>query len=78
MRAVGPAGFSGRAPAAVALIRDLLAERLATPPSLDELAQITGMSGAPPGAYQRERRQHPAAAPAATARTFKKPPAAAP
>jgi AraC-like DNA-binding protein len=68
MRAAGPAVISGRAPAAVALIRDLLAERLAAPPSLDELAQITGMSpfallrafraetGLPPHAYLNQQR----------------------
>jgi AraC-like DNA-binding protein len=68
MRAAGRAGYSGRAPAAVASIRDLLADRLAAPPSLDELAQITGMSpfallrafraetGLPPHAYLNQQR----------------------
>jgi AraC-like DNA-binding protein len=57
-----------RAPAAVALTRDLLAERLAEPPSLDELADITGLSpfallrafraatGLPPHAYLNQLR----------------------
>jgi AraC-like DNA-binding protein len=57
-----------RAPAAVALTRDLLAERLAGPPSLDELAGLTGLSpfallrafraetGLPPHAYLNQLR----------------------
>jgi AraC-like DNA-binding protein len=61
-------GGSGRPPAAVRLVRDLLAERLAEPPSLGELAQLTGMSpfallrafraqtGLPPHAYLNQQR----------------------
>jgi AraC-like DNA-binding protein len=57
-----------RAPAAVAMVRDLLAERLADPPSLDELASLTGLSpfavlrafrvqtGLPPHAYLNQLR----------------------
>ena len=62
-----PAG-APRAPAAVTLTRDLLAERLAGPPSLDELAAMTGLSpfallrafraatGLPPHAYLNQLR----------------------
>jgi AraC-like DNA-binding protein len=39
----GPAG-ADRAPGAVAAVRELLAERLTDPPSLDDLAAVTGMS----------------------------------
>jgi AraC-like DNA-binding protein len=58
----------GRAPGAVALVRDLLGERLTQPPSLDELARLTGMSpfallrafraetGLPPHAYLNQQR----------------------
>jgi AraC-like DNA-binding protein len=57
-----------RAPCAVQCARDLLAERLVDPPSLDELALITGMSpfallrafraetGLPPHAYLNQHR----------------------
>ena len=53
----------GRSPAAVHALTDLLADRLADPPSLDDLALVTGMSpfalvrafrretGLPPHAY---------------------------
>jgi AraC-like DNA-binding protein len=59
----GPAPGPGRSPAAVRAVRDLLAERLADPPSLDDLARDQGMSpfallrafrsetGLPPHAY---------------------------
>jgi AraC-like DNA-binding protein len=58
----------GRAPGAVALVRDLLGEQLTQPPSLDELARVTGMSpfallrafraetGLPPHAYLNQQR----------------------
>jgi AraC-like DNA-binding protein len=58
----------GRAPGAVALVRDLLGERLTRPPSLGELAQVTGLSpfallrafraetGLPPHAYLNQQR----------------------
>jgi len=58
----------GRAPGAVALVRDLLGEQLTQPPSLDELARLTGMSpfallrafraetGLPPHAYLNQQR----------------------
>jgi AraC-like DNA-binding protein len=64
-RAAGP---GGRAPAAVRSARELLAEHLADPPSLDELAQVTQMSpfallrafrretGLPPHAYLNQQR----------------------
>jgi AraC-like DNA-binding protein len=67
-RGRGAPGCPGRAPGAVRLVRDLLAERLAGPPSLDELAQVTGMSpfallrafraetGLPPHAYLNQQR----------------------
>jgi AraC-like DNA-binding protein len=67
-RAQGAPGCSGRAPGAVRLIRDLLAARLAEPPSLSELAQVTQMSpfallrafraetGLPPHAYLNQQR----------------------
>jgi AraC-like DNA-binding protein len=69
--AAGPAGGPGpvtRAPDAVSTVRDLLAERLAEPPSLAELAAITGLSqfallrafrgatGLPPHAYLNQQR----------------------
>jgi AraC-like DNA-binding protein len=64
----GEPGRSGRSPTAVRLVRELLAERLAEPPSLDELARLTGMSpfallrafrtetGLPPHAYLNQQR----------------------
>jgi AraC-like DNA-binding protein len=63
-----PAGPGGRAPAAVRSARELLAEHLADPPSLDELARVTQMSpfallrafrretGLPPHAYLNQQR----------------------
>jgi len=69
--AAGPGGGSsrcGRAPAAVAQTRELLAGRLADPPSLDELAAATGLgpfallrafraeTGLPPHAYLNQLR----------------------
>jgi len=45
--AAGPASGTGcrrKAPAAVGIVRDLLAERLTEPPSLAELAELTGLS----------------------------------
>jgi AraC-like DNA-binding protein len=64
----GAARRDGRAPAAVAMVQDVLAERLASPPSLDELSALTGMSpfavlrafraqtGLPPHAYLNQLR----------------------
>jgi len=66
-RAVWPAAQS-RAPAAVRMVRDLLTERLTEPPSLAELAALTGLSqfsllrafrsatGLPPHAYLNQLR----------------------
>ncbi len=66
-RAAGPRG-GGRAPAAVARVRDLLGSRLTDPPSLDELAELTGLgpfallrafraqTGLPPHAYLNQLR----------------------
>jgi AraC-like DNA-binding protein len=69
--AAGPAaggGRDGHAPAAVAQVREVLTERLADPPSLDELAALTGLSpfavlrafraqtGLPPHAYLNQLR----------------------
>jgi AraC-like DNA-binding protein len=65
---VGAVRPADRAPAAVALVRDVLAGRLADPPSLDELAGMTGLSpfavlrafraqtGLPPHAYLNQLR----------------------
>jgi AraC-like DNA-binding protein len=67
-RTPGRACLSGRAPAAVRFAQELLAERLADPPSLDELARVTQMSpfallrafrgqtGLPPHAYLNQQR----------------------
>jgi len=67
-RTRGTPGMSGRAPDAVRFVRELLAERLADPPSLDELALVTQMSpfallrafrsetGLPPHAYLNQQR----------------------
>src|SRR5450755_4222696 len=64
----GAPGRGGRAPGAIRLVRELLAERLAEPPSLGELAQVTQMSpfallrafhaetGLPPHAYLNQQR----------------------
>src|SRR5262249_61973655 len=70
----GPARLAGspgrllRSPAAVRMVRDLLTDRLADPPSLDDLALATGMSpftllrafrgetGLPPHAYLNQVR----------------------
>jgi len=69
--AAGPAGGPSpvkKAPDAVGVVRDLLAERLADPPTLAELAQLTGLSqfallrafraatGLPPHAYLNQLR----------------------
>jgi AraC-like DNA-binding protein len=69
--AAGPAGGPSpvkKAPDAVGAVRDLLAERLADPPTLAELAQLTGLSqfallrafraatGLPPHAYLNQLR----------------------
>jgi AraC-like DNA-binding protein len=69
--AAGPAGGPSpvkRAPGAVSTVRDLLAERLADPPTLAELATLTGLSqfallrafraatGLPPHAYLNQLR----------------------
>jgi AraC-like DNA-binding protein len=69
--AAGPASGPSpvrKAPDAVAMVRDLLAERLADPPSLAELAALTGLSqfallrafraatGLPPHAYLNQLR----------------------
>jgi AraC-like DNA-binding protein len=69
--AAGPASGPGcerRAPEAVGVVRDLLAERLTEPPSLAELAELTGLSqfsllrafrretGLPPHAYLNQLR----------------------
>jgi AraC-like DNA-binding protein len=65
-RRAGPRG--GRAPAEVARARDLLGSRLTDPPSLDELAELTGLgpfallrafraqTGLPPHAYLNQLR----------------------
>jgi AraC-like DNA-binding protein len=67
----GPARETGlvvRAPGAVAVVRDLLADRMTDPPSLAELAELTGLSqfallrafrgatGLPPHAYLNQLR----------------------
>jgi AraC-like DNA-binding protein len=64
----GRSGRPGRAPAAVAQTRELLSERLADPPSLDELAAAAGLgpfallrafraeTGLPPHAYLNQLR----------------------
>jgi AraC-like DNA-binding protein len=69
--AAGPGGRGSRpsrAPAAVAQTRELLSDRLADPPSLDELAAVTGLgpfallrafraeTGLPPHAYLNQLR----------------------
>jgi AraC-like DNA-binding protein len=67
-RLARPAGPPLRSPAAVRAVRELLADRLADPPSLDDLALATGMSpftllrafrgetGLPPHAYLNQLR----------------------
>lgn len=65
---IGTPRAVGREPQAVALARELLAERLASPPSLEELATLVGLSpfhfsrtfrratGLPPHAWLKQRR----------------------
>jgi AraC-like DNA-binding protein len=67
-RLAGSPGRVLRSPAAVRTVRDLLVDRLADPPSLDDLALVTGMSpftllrafrgetGLPPHAYLNQVR----------------------
>lgn len=65
---VGEARVAGREPLAVARARELMSERLACPPSLEELAELVGLSpfhfartfrratGLPPHAWLKQRR----------------------